>query len=119
ARPPTIDAAAVACTYWAQVESPPHTATTTKTRLTPASSDVARRLATASCRRRACSDPTGGPTGASGEIAVGGSSVTRQFLQRWAPGDGRPSPGELRERPPDRKSTRLNSSHSQISYAVF
>src|SRR2546430_4222878 len=26
---------------------------------------------------------------------------------------------ELREAPPDRKSTRLNSSHSQISYAVF
>src|SRR5689334_24029122 len=27
--------------------------------------------------------------------------------------------GELRPRPRDRKSTRLNSSHSSISYAVF
>src|SRR2546427_2744709 len=33
-----------------------------------------------------------------------------------------PAPDRERERPgapPDRKSTRLNSSHSQISYAVF
>src|SRR2546430_7320915 len=28
-------------------------------------------------------------------------------------------PVQVREQPPDRKSTRLNSSHSQISYAVF
>src|SRR5207244_11855067 len=28
-------------------------------------------------------------------------------------------PGSVRERPPDRKSTRLNSSHQIISYAVF
>src|SRR2546427_7488305 len=27
--------------------------------------------------------------------------------------------GELKTKPTDRKSTRLNSSHSQISYAVF
>src|SRR2546430_12726843 len=36
---------------------------------------------------------------------------------------GRPAPWRpgrrLRQRQPDRKSTRLNSSHSQISYAVF
>ena len=61
ARPPTIDAAAVACTYSAHVESPPHTATTTNTTLTAASSDVARRLDDASCRRRSCSEPTRGP----------------------------------------------------------
>src|SRR2546427_12939886 len=30
-----------------------------------------------------------------------------------------PSSGETPRRLPDRKSTRLNSSHSQISYAVF
>src|SRR2546430_6438511 len=38
-------------------------------------------------------------------------------------GDGslelQPLPQRLRPRSPDRKSTRLNSSHSQISYAVF
>src|SRR2546430_11654234 len=32
----------------------------------------------------------------------------------WRPGDGGPRTGAR-----DRKSTRLNSSHSQISYAVF
>src|SRR2546427_2842023 len=31
----------------------------------------------------------------------------------------RAAPGPRRRRPRDRKSTRLNSSHSQISYAVF
>src|SRR5450432_4358165 len=30
-----------------------------------------------------------------------------------------PSPHPRRRPPPDRKSTRLNSSHDQISYAVF
>src|SRR2546430_7521667 len=54
-------------------------------------------------------------------------------LQRWTPGgaiDGEPledfargglvgTPDRLRELIADRKSTRLNSSHSQISYAVF
>src|SRR2546430_11361879 len=33
--------------------------------------------------------------------------------------DRRPAPADLLEDPRDRKSTRLNSSHSQISYAVF
>src|SRR2546430_11893699 len=32
---------------------------------------------------------------------------------------GFPPPGGTRSAPRDRKSTRLNSSHSQISYAVF
>src|SRR2546430_8574791 len=41
-------------------------------------------------------------------------SATRAKLERWLADQGRTS------RPPkDRKSTRLNSSHSQISYAVF
>src|SRR3712207_7532014 len=31
----------------------------------------------------------------------------------------RPRPGACRDRPGDRKSTRLNSSHANISYAVF
>src|SRR2546427_6998258 len=39
----------------------------------------------------------------------------RQVAQNQQPADGvAPAEG-----PPDRKSTRLNSSHSQISYAVF
>src|SRR2546430_4389227 len=38
------------------------------------------------------------------------------FLQLW---DTRGAPGQGRLSRPDRKSTRLNSSHSQISYAVF
>src|SRR2546430_13106416 len=42
----------------------------------------------------------------------------------WSPGDirdivGDEIPREQATRSPDRKSTRLNSSHSQISYAVF
>src|SRR2546430_8023416 len=35
----------------------------------------------------------------------------------WRTYQGRPAPGD--QLPEDRKSTRLNSSHSQISYAVF
>src|SRR3712207_8120559 len=45
---------------------------------------------------------------------------------RGAPHEGREQPaphpparGRLRSRGPDRKSTRLNSSHANISYAVF
>src|SRR2546430_11436416 len=33
--------------------------------------------------------------------------------------DARPAAGDARQLEVDRKSTRLNSSHSQISYAVF
>src|SRR5688572_30891277 len=51
----------------------------------------------------------------------------RRDPDRSAGGGGRravglqavPSCPRLRALPPDRKSTRLNSSHSQISYAVF
>src|SRR2546427_12752925 len=41
--------------------------------------------------------------------------------RRPEPAPGRPAVGRASEPPPDRdrKSTRLNSSHSQISYAVF
>src|SRR2546430_6197614 len=38
---------------------------------------------------------------------------------RDTPTRPRPRPAAPRPRNPDRKSTRLNSSHSQISYAVF
>src|SRR6478736_6291196 len=48
---------------------------------------------------------------------------TTLFRSRRPPGRaGRPPPAadrRRRRRPGDRKSTRLNSSHSQISYAVF
>src|SRR3990167_6352054 len=43
------------------------------------------------------------------EKVEGGAAAPRHIAQQCAP-------GRLRE---DRKSTRLNSSHSQISYAVF
>src|SRR2546430_3635011 len=42
--------------------------------------------------------------------------ITSQFRTYGIALHGSPSPGELAR---DRKSTRLNSSHSQISYAVF
>src|SRR5205085_11218731 len=41
----------------------------------------------------------------------------RQFTA--APRSSRLRPGDAPDAPQDRKSTRLNSSHSQISYAVF
>src|SRR2546430_3590600 len=41
---------------------------------------------------------------------------SRTAATRRAAGDRQPGPSVL---PTDRKSTRLNSSHSQISYAVF
>src|SRR2546430_7371933 len=37
----------------------------------------------------------------------------------WVRARGAPEPARSRRGKPDRKSTRLNSSHSQISYAVF
>src|SRR2546430_16683609 len=42
-------------------------------------------------------------------------SVRAGACRSWGPGDPRGTPIRCR----DRKSTRLNSSHSQISYAVF
>src|SRR3712207_7518784 len=39
--------------------------------------------------------------------------------RRGAPGRARARPGGRRPRHGDRKSTRLNSSHANISYAVF
>src|SRR3712207_7102034 len=36
-----------------------------------------------------------------------------------APAEGADGPGAVRADPEDRKSTRLNSSHANISYAVF
>src|SRR5688572_31503826 len=43
---------------------------------------------------------------------------TIDVTQYLAP-EGRPIPADWRSNDRDRKSTRLNSSHSQISYAVF
>src|SRR2546427_7062283 len=46
--------------------------------------------------------------------------ATSRRGHRTAPGGGCPAPDRAAEPGwPDRKSTRLNSSHSQISYAVF
>src|SRR2546427_2195438 len=42
-----------------------------------------------------------------------------QYLQEEVPAPLRPVMRDLLSRLRDRKSTRLNSSHSQISYAVF
>src|SRR2546430_12463170 len=46
-----------------------------------------------------------------------GQPLERLSLLRIGPHDAHPDPGERHGE--DRKSTRLNSSHSQISYAVF
>src|SRR2546430_7987724 len=46
------------------------------------------------------------------------SLVFSRFLSRYVAGPGREDLHRV-ERARDRKSTRLNSSHSQISYAVF
>src|SRR5256886_15781318 len=64
---------------------------------------VARRLARRDVDRGSAAH---GRAAASGEVWT--ASATRQAsASAWAPAA------------PDRKSTRLNSSHSQISYAVF
>src|SRR5215813_15291846 len=47
-----------------------------------------------------------------------GSSLPRRSADGQPDSPGRPRPGS-RRKPPDRKSTRLNSSHVRISYAVF
>src|SRR2546427_2512591 len=47
-----------------------------------------------------------------------GAVGSQQFATGGA-GSPRPDPRAACRRCPDRKSTRLNSSHSQISYAVF
>src|SRR2546430_4034311 len=50
--------------------------------------------------------------------AIRGTRPRRESLQNGAEDDG-PSPRDAKTMGRDRKSTRLNSSHSQISYAVF
>src|SRR3712207_6859820 len=57
-----------------------------------------------------------------GAVAEGGVQGGRHRLRR--PGEGQPHAvgepvGDRRVEPEDRKSTRLNSSHANISYAVF
>src|SRR2546430_9196379 len=51
--------------------------------------------------------------------ATGGVDRRRQEGHGVRDGRGQPGPARDGEAGPDRKSTRLNSSHSQISYAVF
>src|SRR2546430_6818247 len=46
-------------------------------------------------------------------------SQIRHDRREWDLHDRRTRAGQLQRPSPDRKSTRLNSSHSQISYAVF
>src|SRR5690606_39560108 len=46
-------------------------------------------------------------------------TATRPSARRRSCGDGRQHEWILPRGPPDRKSTRLNSSHVKISYAVF
>src|SRR2546427_6830741 len=81
------------------------------------------RIAVSSCHGRPCHVERGGPRHGPPFVQAKGATP---------PSD---SPGQRSERPgaavalldharvaptwPDRKSTRLNSSHSQISYAVF
>src|SRR2546430_13149476 len=46
--------------------------------------------------------------------------ITNDLLKRWSIRESsNPSPSAASPASADRKSTRLNSSHSQISYAVF
>src|SRR5205085_10474575 len=57
-----------------------------------------------------------------GTFAPRSLALTGRLADGWIPSLGYASSAELlamRERVLDRKSTRLNSSHSQISYAVF
>src|SRR2546430_4735240 len=51
-------------------------------------------------------------------FGLGGTLALGLDGRDWRGGWGRASPGSA-EMQQDRKSTRLNSSHSQISYAVF
>src|SRR2546421_3704409 len=51
-------------------------------------------------------------------VEVGHVVLVHQVRHR-GPGDGRLPQVIMPEEPGDRKSTRLNSSHDQISYAVF
>src|SRR2546427_1652595 len=53
------------------------------------------------------------------KIAFTGSTEVGQEIMREAAGTLKRVTLELGGKSPDRKSTRLNSSHSQISYAVF
>src|SRR2546430_10826301 len=52
------------------------------------------------------------PIGAMTAAALASGEVFKAVVLSMVPGD-------QFQQPPDRKSTRLNSSHSQISYAVF
>src|SRR3712207_8508506 len=51
-----------------------------------------------------------------GSAVQGGSTITQQYVKNAYVGSDRSLSRKVRE---DRKSTRLNSSHANISYAVF
>src|SRR2546430_13532678 len=70
--------------------------------------------------------PDRGPRrGGAGRSAGGAGAIVASSKGRGGPGAGRgrgdalPDVAQRAARAGDRKSTRLNSSHSQISYAVF
>src|SRR2546427_205256 len=56
---------------------------------------------------------------AAGGLGVGGGNQEGKQVHRWSFGWAALRPFQRTNDEPDRKSTRLNSSHSQISYAVF
>src|SRR5206468_7213003 len=75
--------------------------------------EVARRIETESGAAATCAEPVGaaGTVGGNRPARLRSGPRTQQSADR-----GR---GLLRPTEGDRKSTRLNSSHDQISYAVF
>src|SRR3712207_7909955 len=72
-------------------------------------------------RRRVCPD-CGGRFTTFERVQLRELMIVKRSGRRGAFDRGklqRPGEGGLRKRPADRKSTRLNSSHANISYAVF
>src|SRR2546428_12222089 len=63
--------------------------------------------------------PHRGGVGAEAVAAVDHQDVPRDPLQVHGPIERRVAPAHEQHAAQDRKSTRLNSSHDQISYAVF
>src|SRR5690606_42110726 len=59
------------------------------------------------------------PRGRRGPVLVLVQDRARDRLPRGRPRLDVPEPRDPQAQPPDRKSTRLNSSHVKISYAVF
>src|SRR5207249_10473326 len=73
---------------------------------------------------QATGGPASGPAGRRSPGRLGAAAAARALLQARGRETGRPRPRSrgaeaTAGRAPDRKSTRLNSSHVSISYAVF